>query len=73
MQSPQVGQRVWADGLSGTYTVIAVHPETGLVDLQLTDATQAIEKGVPVGLIHMLGEDFSQGAARIGKQYTEGR
>jgi hypothetical protein len=73
MKTPQVGQRVWADGLKGTFIVVAVHPTQSLADLQLTDGTQATEKHVPFGMIHGLGEDFSQGAARIVKEFTEGR
>lgn len=73
MKNPQVGQRVWADGLQGTYVIVAVHGDLGLADLQLTTDTGATQKQVPFGMIHALGEDFSQGAARIVSDYTEGR
>jgi hypothetical protein len=63
--TPQVGQRVWADGLTGTYRIVALHTTRSLADLQLAGGLQTIEKHVPFGMIHALGEDFSQAASRI--------
>ncbi|MGC2637353.1 MAG: hypothetical protein WA294_09255 [Acidobacteriaceae bacterium] len=73
MKSPQVGQQVWADGLKGTYLILAIHPDHGLADLQLTGDTKTVEKNIPFGMIHALGEDTSQTAARIVSNYTGGR
>jgi hypothetical protein len=73
MKSPQIGQQVWADGLKGTYLIVAVHPDQSLADLQLTDGSQTVEKDIPFGMIHALGEDTSQTAARIVSNYTGGR
>jgi hypothetical protein len=72
MKNPQVGLQVWADGLKGTYLIVAVHSDQSVADLQLTDGSQTLEKDIPFGMIHALGEDTSQGATRIVSDYTEG-
>jgi hypothetical protein len=55
-----VGQNVWAETLTGTFTIVAVHLDKSLADLQSTDGTDAIQRDVPFGLIHALGGDHSQ-------------
>jgi hypothetical protein len=59
MRNPQVGQQVWAETLTGTFTVVSVHLDKSLADLQSTDGKTVVEKYVPFGLIHALGGDHS--------------
>jgi hypothetical protein len=35
MDHPRIGQRVWADRVTGTFTVIRVDREKGVADLEL--------------------------------------
>lgn len=57
MRTPQIGQLVWAQTLSGTYTVIAVDREQSLADLQSADEQHTVEKHVPFGQIRPIGGD----------------
>jgi len=59
MKNPQVGQRVWGEKLTGTFTVVAVHTDQGLADLQSADGRDTLEKRVPFRLIHAVGGDHS--------------
>jgi hypothetical protein len=59
MRNPQLGQRVWAETLTGTFTVAAVHTDKSLADLQSTNDTKVFETHVPFSLIHALGGDVS--------------
>jgi len=59
MKNPQVGQLVWAEKLTGTFVIVAVHPDQRLADLQSTEALGARKHGVPFGMIHALGGDIS--------------
>lgn len=57
MMNPQVARRVWAENLIGTFTVVALHCDEGLADLQSTDGNNTLEKRVPLDLIHSVGGD----------------
>jgi hypothetical protein len=57
MGNPHVGQRVWADGLKGTFTVILIDLERGAADLQLTTDTEQIHARIPLSQVHPVGED----------------
>lgn len=59
MKNPHVGQRVWAEKLTGTFVIVAVDQDQGLADIQATNGTEAIEKHIPLGLLHALGGDSS--------------
>jgi hypothetical protein len=71
MKSPRVGQRVWAEGLNGTFAVVRINDAQGVADLELTTGTHRIEKHIPFNAIHPLGGgDVSQAAARIVREST---
>ncbi len=59
MKNPHVGQRVWAEKLTGTFVIVALYKEDGLADIQSTNGMDPVEKHVPLGLIHALGGDAS--------------
>jgi hypothetical protein len=52
MKNPHIGQRVWADGLTGTFTVVQIYEYQGTADLELTTGTQKIEIHIPLTAIH---------------------
>jgi hypothetical protein len=59
MKNPRVGQRVWAENLTGTFTVMAVDTGHSLADLQSTDAGNTREMRVALSLVHAVGGDHS--------------
>jgi hypothetical protein len=61
MRNPRIGQRVWADGLTGTFTVVRINTYQGTADLELTTGTQKIEMHVPLSAIHPVGDDRRTG------------
>jgi hypothetical protein len=69
-RAPRIGERVFADGLNGEFTVITVDEKQGVVDLELTTGTHFIEKHIPFGAIHRVREDVNQAAARVVREAT---
>jgi hypothetical protein len=63
MRNPRIGQRVWADGLTGTFTVVRVNTYQGTADLELTTGTKKIEVHIPFSAIHPVGDDRRMGAS----------
>jgi hypothetical protein len=59
MKNPHVGQRVWAEKLTGTFVIVAVDEDYGFADIQSMNDVSAIQKHVPISLIHALGGDSS--------------
>lgn len=59
MENPQVGQRVWAEKLTGTFTVVAVDGDQRLAELQSTEVNNTRELAVRFLLIHAVGGDHS--------------
>lgn len=57
MKRPRLGQRVWAEGLRGTFIVVRLDEDKGLADLELTSGTHFIERHIPSGAIPPVGED----------------
>jgi hypothetical protein len=58
MKNPHVGQRVWAEKLTGTFVIVSVDDQ-GFADIQDTEGSNVIERRVPLGLLHALGGDSS--------------
>ena len=58
MKNPHVGQRVWAEKLTGTFVIVSVDDQ-GFADIQDTEGSNDIERRVPLGLLHALGGDSS--------------
>lgn len=52
---PTKGERVWADGLNGEFTVLKVDVQRSVADLMLMTGTHKIEKGIPFGAIQSAG------------------
>ncbi len=70
MRLPRVGQRVWTDVISGTFTVVKVNAQQGVADIELTTGVQSVHMHVPFSTMHPVGEDVSQ-AERIVNEITE--
>jgi hypothetical protein len=66
MRFPRVGQRVWAEGLSGTFTVLRVDEGRKVAELELADGSRFVQNGVALNTIHPLGEDASRAARMQG-------
>jgi hypothetical protein len=62
MKNPHLGQRVWADGLTGTFTVVRINTYQGTADLELTTGTHKIEN-IPFTAIRPVGYDRRTGAS----------
>ena len=62
MMTPHVGQRVWADGLTGTFTVVRMDTERGVADLQLMGGPEQVHARTPLSTLHPVGEDTTQSA-----------
>ena len=52
MKNPHLGQRVRADGLTGTFTVVRICEYQGTADLELTTSAQKIKMHIPLTAIH---------------------
>jgi hypothetical protein len=52
MTKPHIGQRVWADGMTGTFTVVRIYEYQGTADLELTTGTKKTELHIPFAAIH---------------------
>jgi hypothetical protein len=63
MRNPRIGQRVWADGLTGTFTVVRINTYQGTADLELTTGAQKIELHIPFTSIHPVGDDYRRKGA----------
>jgi hypothetical protein len=61
---PHVGQRVWADGLTGTFTVLLVDNDRGVADLQLTTDAEQSHAIISLSTLHPVGEDTTQSLVR---------
>ncbi len=59
MKNPHVGQRVWAEKLTGTFVIMAIDEDSITADIQSTNGLDTIERNVPLGLLHALGGDAS--------------
>lgn len=66
MKLPHMGQRVWADGLIGTFTVVRLDEDHGVANLELTTDTRVIEQHIPFDTIHPLG-DGENSERRFGR------
>ena len=62
MRNPRLGQRVWADGLDGTFTVVKTNSFQGIADIESTDGTGKIRMHLPFSAIHPVGENLIQAA-----------
>jgi hypothetical protein len=60
MRKLRIGQRVWAEDLDGTFTVVRIDAIQSVADLELMTDTHKIEKHVPFDAIHPLGEGVIQ-------------
>jgi len=69
--APRKGNKVFADGHKGTFTVIRVDKGRGVADLELTTGTHKIEKNIPFNALHPADEDVNQAAARVVREATE--
>jgi hypothetical protein len=47
MKRPRVGQRVWAEGFDGTFTVVKICAPLGVADLELTSGMKKIQVHLP--------------------------
>jgi hypothetical protein len=56
MKRPRVGQRVWADGFAGTFTVVKVYAHLRVADLELTSGMKKIQVHLPFSAIHTVGD-----------------
>lgn len=56
MNRPHVGQRVWVDGFTGTFTVVKVYAPLGVADLELATETQKTQVHIAYSAIHPLGD-----------------
>jgi hypothetical protein len=63
MKNPHLGQRVCADGLTGTFTVVRINTYQGTADLELTTGTHKVEMHIPFTAIHPVGYDRGTGAS----------
>jgi hypothetical protein len=63
VRKPRIGQRVWADGLTGTFTVVRVNTYQGTADLELTIGTKKVETHIPFSDIHPVGDDWRRTGA----------
>ncbi|MGA7350968.1 MAG: hypothetical protein WBX06_07425 [Acidobacteriaceae bacterium] len=52
-----MGQRVWAEKLTGTFVIVSVDDQ-GFADIQAMEGSR-IERRVPLGQLHALGGDSS--------------
>ncbi|HEX4285581.1 MAG TPA: hypothetical protein VHZ28_10855 [Terracidiphilus sp.] len=64
MENPHLGQRVWAEGLQGTFSVVRIDDRNDVVDLELITDPKTIEKNIPMQNIHALGAEFSKAPPR---------
>jgi hypothetical protein len=53
MRNPHVGERVWVDGLRGTFTVVRINAYQDTADLELTNGARKIELHIPFAAIHL--------------------
>ena len=60
MENPRIGQRVWAEGLQGTFAIVRIDEDRGVVDLELTTDTHFLKKNIALDTIHELGREFSR-------------
>jgi hypothetical protein len=56
MKGLRVGQKVWVEGFTGTFTVVKVYATLRVADLELATETQKTRLHLPFGVIHQLGE-----------------
>lgn len=63
MNDPHIGQRVWATGLKGTFTVIVLDRDGRTVDLEAID-THKTEHGISFDRLNPVGGDLSHGRFR---------
>ena len=61
VRNPNIGQRVWVDGLTGTFTVVRINAYQGTANLELT--TGKVEMHIPFSAIHPVGDDRRTGAS----------
>jgi hypothetical protein len=59
MKNPHVGQRVWAEKLSGTFVILAIDEDHITADIQSANSSDLVEKNVPLRMLHALGGDAS--------------
>jgi hypothetical protein len=59
MKNPHVGQRVWAEKLSGTFVILSIDDDHVTADIQSTNSPEFIERRVSLRLLHALGGDAS--------------
>jgi hypothetical protein len=64
MRNPYLGQKVRADGLDGTFTVFRTDTFQAVVDIESTDGTRRIERGVPFSAIRPVGIDLTTAVRR---------
>jgi hypothetical protein len=60
MDHPRIGQRVWADRLTGTFTFIRTDREQGVAVADLELAAGQIYARIPFSALHAVGEDLTQ-------------
>ena len=59
MKNPHVGQRVWAEKLSGTFVILSIDEDRVTADIQSTNGSDLIERKVSLRQLHALGGDAS--------------
>ena len=71
MCTPKKGDRVFSQGMNGTFIVSTVKTNPNTVDLKLVGAAEYFERDVPWGVLTYADrEDTSQAAARIAREST---
>jgi hypothetical protein len=64
MRNPHLGQKVWADGLDGTFTVIRINTFQGVADIESTTGTRKIQMHIPFSAIHSVDEGANRESER---------
>lgn len=60
MRNPHLGQKVLADGLDGTFTVVKTNTFQGVADIESMDGTGRIERRIPFNAIRPVGKDLTK-------------
>lgn len=64
LRDPRLGQRVWVNGLTGTFVIVAVHRDERTVDLAAID-TLEVQNHISFDIINPLGPTSgTQGSAK---------
>lgn len=67
---PKIGDKVFASGHNGLFSVIRVDAQNGVADLELTSGTHQVQKNIPLNAIKLDREDVNQAAARVVRELT---